>query len=69
MNKNIIIAILAVTSILAIVYGQYEKMEAEKWEAAAVVNEKRAHDMAEGGATKNCGSQSNGGTEAETTRQ
>jgi len=46
MKKNIIIVILAITSALSIIYGQYQKDEALKYEAAAIANQKRGEEMA-----------------------
>ncbi len=45
MKKNVIIAILAITTILSTVYAFYEKTEAEKQQALAVENEKLAREM------------------------
>lgn len=46
MKKNIIIVILAITLILSFVYGQYEKVEAEKQERLAFENAKLAKEAA-----------------------
>lgn len=46
MKKNIIIAFLAITTILSTVYAFYQKGEAEKQGALAIQNERLAREMA-----------------------
>jgi Tfp pilus assembly protein PilO len=46
MKKNIIIALLSVLLILSIVFGYYQKTEADKFEAQAIENEKMAREAA-----------------------
>lgn len=46
MNKNIIIALLAITTISSTVYAFYQKAEAEKQETLAIQNEGLAKEMA-----------------------
>jgi Tfp pilus assembly protein PilO len=45
MKKNFIIAFLAVTTILSVVYAFYQKAEAEKQEELAIQNERIAREM------------------------
>lgn len=46
MKKNIVIGLLILISILSIVFGVYQKQRADKYEALAIANEKRAIEMA-----------------------
>lgn len=45
MKKNLIIALLAVVSVLSLAYGFYQKQEADKFELMAQENERQAIEM------------------------
>lgn len=45
MKKNLIIALLAVVSVLPLAYGFYQKQEADKFELMAQENERQAIEM------------------------
>jgi Tfp pilus assembly protein PilO len=45
MKKNVIIALLAVVSVLSLSYGFYQKQEADKFELMAQENERVASEM------------------------
>ncbi len=45
MKKNVIIALLAVVSVLSLSYGFYQKQEADKFEQMAQENERLAIEM------------------------
>ena len=45
MKKNIIIAILAITSIMSIIYGRYQKTEALRNEQMAIENARLAREL------------------------
>mgnify|MGYP001613645252 CR=1 FL=1 len=45
MKKNIIIVILAITSILSVVYGRYQKTEALRNEQMAIENARLAREV------------------------
>lgn len=45
MKKNLVIALLAVVSVLSLAYGFYQKQEADKFELMAQENERQAIEM------------------------